>query len=103
MQPSARSSTMDVWTALFENGRFPMADAVDEIGDLARSFEKLFEVVGSYTDYLRTLASKLSHELNTPLAIVKSSLDNLEHASMAPKLSHTSRAPATAWRDSARW
>jgi len=70
---------------LFENGRFPMTDAVDEIGDLARSFEKLFELVGSYTDYLRTLASKLSHELNTPLAIVKSSLDNLEHASMAPE------------------
>jgi len=60
--------------------RFPMIDAPDEIGDLARSFEKLFVAVGSYTDYLRTLASKLSHELNTPLAIVKSSLDNLEHA-----------------------
>ena len=61
-------------------GRFPMTEAPDEIGDLARSFEKLFVVVGGYTDYLRTLASKLSHELNTPLAIVKSSLDNLEQA-----------------------
>jgi dedicated sortase system histidine kinase len=67
---------------LFEQGRFPMTDASDEIGDLARSFERLFEVVDGYTDYLRTLASKLSHELNTPLAIVKSSLDNLEHASL---------------------
>jgi two-component system sensor histidine kinase ChvG len=67
---------------LFEQGRFPMTDAADEIGDLARSFERLFEVVGGYTDYLRTLASKLSHELNTPLAIVKSSLDNLEHAAL---------------------
>jgi dedicated sortase system histidine kinase len=64
----------------FDSARFPMTDAPDEIGDLARSFEKLFVVVGGYTDYLRTLASKLSHELNTPLAIVKSSLDNLEHA-----------------------
>src|SRR6202000_2216934 len=61
-------------------GRFPMPDAEDEIGALARSCENLLEVVGGYTDYLRTLASKLSHELNTPLAIVKSSLDNLEHA-----------------------
>ncbi|WP_266170629.1 ATP-binding protein [Dyella subtropica] len=61
-------------------GKFPMTDAEDEIGDLARSFESLLEVVGGYTDYLRTLASKLSHELNTPLAIVKSSLDNLEHS-----------------------
>ncbi|AND69906.1 histidine kinase [Dyella thiooxydans] len=65
---------------LFQRGRFPMSDAPDEVGDLARSFEKLFEAVGGYTDYLRTLASKLSHELNTPIAIVKSSLDNLEHA-----------------------
>ena len=65
------------------DGPFPMTGAEDEIGDLARSFERLFEVVGGYTDYLRTLASKLSHELNTPLAIVKSSLDNLEHALQA--------------------
>lgn len=70
---------------LFERGKFPMTDAPDEIGDLARSFERLFDVVGSYTDYLRTLASKLSHELNTPLAIVKSSLDNLEHAALPPE------------------
>ena len=70
---------------LFVQGRFPMTDATDEIGDLARSFERLFEVVGGYTDYLRTLASKLSHELNTPLAIVKSSLDNLEHAALPPE------------------
>jgi dedicated sortase system histidine kinase len=68
---------------LFARGRFPMTAAEDEIGDLARSFERLFEAVGGYTDYLRTLASKLSHELNTPLAIVKSSLDNLEHALQA--------------------
>jgi two-component system sensor histidine kinase ChvG len=65
------------------DGPFPMTGADDEIGDLARSFERLFEVVDGYTDYLRTLASKLSHELNTPLAIVKSSLDNLEHALQA--------------------
>jgi len=70
---------------LFVQGRFPMTDAPDEIGDLARSFERLFVVVDGYTDYLRTLASKLSHELNTPLAIVKSSLDNLEHALQGPE------------------
>jgi signal transduction histidine kinase len=64
------------------DGPFPLIDATDELGDLARSFARLFEVVGGYTDYLRTLASKLSHELNTPLAIVKSSLDNLDHAGL---------------------
>jgi len=56
----------------------PMLDARDELGDLARSFSRLFDEVAAYTDYLRTLASKLSHELQTPLAIVKSSLDNLD-------------------------
>lgn len=60
-------------------GPLPLAGSRDELGDLARSFGKLLDEVGAYTDYLRTLASKLSHELNTPLAIVKSSLDNLEH------------------------
>src|SRR5581483_4734646 len=60
----------------------PLIDARDELGDLARSFARLLDEVGAYTDYLRTLASKLSHELQTPLAIVKSSLENLEHQPM---------------------
>lgn len=60
-------------------GRVPLTDTRDELGDLARSFQQLLDAVAAYTDYLRTLASKLSHELHTPLAIVKSSLDNLEH------------------------
>jgi dedicated sortase system histidine kinase len=59
-------------------GRMPLTAATDELGDLARSFQQLLDAIGAYTDYLRTLASKLSHELHTPLAIVKSSLDNLE-------------------------
>jgi signal transduction histidine kinase len=57
----------------------PLIGARDELGDLARSFASLLDEVNAYTDYLRTLASKLSHELQTPLAIVKSSLDNLDH------------------------
>lgn len=56
----------------------------DELGDLARSFQRLLGAVGDYTDYLRTLAAKLSHELHTPLAIVQSSLDNLEQQGLAP-------------------
>lgn len=59
--------------------RLPHLSARDDLGDLSRSFGRLLGEIGAYTDYLRTLASKLSHELNTPLAIVRSSLDNLEH------------------------
>jgi signal transduction histidine kinase len=61
------------------SGPLPLANANDELGDLARSFGRLFDEVAAYTEYLRTLAAKLSHELNTPLAIVRSSLDNLDH------------------------
>lgn len=66
-----------------DSTELPLLDARDELGDLARSFARLLDEVGAYTDYLRTLASKLSHELHTPLAIVKSSLDNLEHQALS--------------------
>ena len=79
------------------SGPMPLAGDEDELGDLARSFGKLFDEVGAYTDYLRTLASKLSHELNTPLAIVKSSLDNLDHQALPPD----ARAYAARARDGA--
>ncbi len=54
----------------------------DELGDLARGHEQLLRAVSGYTGYLRTLASRLSHELNTPLAIVQSSLDNLDQGAV---------------------
>lgn len=58
----------------------PDAGQNDELGDLARSHQDLMQAVAGYTGYLRTLASKLSHELNTPIAIVTSSLENLDQA-----------------------
>jgi len=64
--------------------KLPHLNATDEIGDLARSFAKLLGEIGDYNDYLKTLASKLSHELNTPLAIVRSSLDNMDHEALPP-------------------
>jgi dedicated sortase system histidine kinase len=65
-----------------EVARLPLVDDKDELGDLARSLSRLLESIGTYTEYLRKLASNLSHELNTPLAIVRSSLENLEHAEL---------------------
>lgn len=62
--------------------KLPHLAATDEIGDLSRSFARLLDEIGGYNDYLKTLATKLSHELNTPLAIVRSSLDNLDHESL---------------------
>lgn len=65
-------------------GRLPLLESRDELGDLARSFARLFDEIDAYTGYLGTLASKLSHELHTPLAIVRSSLDNLDHHELPP-------------------
>ncbi len=58
---------------------FPVLGSGDELGELSRSYAQLLARLREYTNYLRTLSSKLSHELRTPLAIVRSSLDNLEH------------------------
>ncbi|HEY1492876.1 MAG TPA: histidine kinase dimerization/phospho-acceptor domain-containing protein, partial [Steroidobacteraceae bacterium] len=57
---------------------FPETRARDELGDVARSFATLLSRLDEYTQYLRTLAGKLAHEIRTPLTIVRSSLDNLE-------------------------
>ena len=52
----------------------------DELGDLARHHARLNDDVVTWTEFLRSLTSRLSHEFNTPLAIVKSSLDNLDQS-----------------------
>jgi signal transduction histidine kinase len=66
-----------------ENGAdpetLPLVEDRDELGELARNNEKLLRAVADYSQYLQTLASKLSHELKTPLAITRSSLDNLSN------------------------
>jgi len=56
----------------------PESGSGDEIGALARGFERLLARLNEHTQYLRTLGGKLAHELRTPLTIVRSSLDNLE-------------------------
>ena len=58
--------------------KMPESSSADEIGALARGFERLLARLNEHTQYLRTLGGKLSHELRTPLTIVRSSLDNLE-------------------------
>lgn len=55
----------------------PMTGDRDELGELARNNARLLRAVADYTRYLRNLAGRLSHELKTPLAITRTSLDNL--------------------------
>ncbi len=49
----------------------------DEIGDLTRSFSNIVERLTQYTGYLENMSSRLSHELRTPVTVVRSSLENL--------------------------
>ena len=58
-------------------GPLPGSDARDEIGDLARSYSGVLARLAGYASYREQLASRLAHELRTPLAVVRSSLDNL--------------------------
>jgi dedicated sortase system histidine kinase len=51
--------------------------AGDEIGDLSRSFSNALARLSQYASYQEAMASRLSHELRTPIAVVRSSLDNL--------------------------
>lgn len=59
-------------------GRLPGAGAGDELGDLARDVGALLQRVRDHNLYLQALGGRLAHELRTPLAVVRSSLDNLE-------------------------
>jgi two-component system sensor histidine kinase ChvG len=57
--------------------RLPRSNMTDEIGDLSRSFSDMVERLQQYNHYLESMASRLAHELRTPVSIVRSSLDNI--------------------------
>lgn len=74
--------------AMDDTGRvsdLPLTTSADELGDLARNTEKLLKAVAEYTGYLQKLASRLSHELKTPIAITQSSLENLASQDLDPQ------------------
>ncbi len=58
--------------------------AGDEIGDLSRSFANIVTRLSQYNHYLENISSRLSHELRTPVAVVRSSLEHLSLQSLAP-------------------
>ncbi len=60
------------------SSNFPSSNAPDEIGELSRRYAELLDRLREYNDYLRTLSRKLTHELRTPIAVIQTSLENLE-------------------------
>lgn len=62
--------------------------AGDEVGDLSRSFSALLPRLAQHPSYLESMASRLSHELRTPIAAVRSSLESL-HMEPLPDVART--------------
>ncbi|WP_105200248.1 proteobacterial dedicated sortase system histidine kinase [Pseudoalteromonas sp. T1lg10] len=75
--------------AIDEQGRvraqLSVSNDSDEIGDLSRSFANIVNRLGGYTHYLENMSSRLSHELRTPVAVVRSSLENLQLIAHEPQ------------------
>ena len=62
-------------------GRIEPQESRDEIGMMSRSLSRISIRLKNYTQYLENLSRRLSHELNTPIAVVRSSLELLSNAS----------------------
>jgi dedicated sortase system histidine kinase len=58
--------------------------ARDEIGDLSRTMAAVLGRLRDYNAYLESMAGRLAHELRTPVAVVRSSLDNLKQQPLEP-------------------
>lgn len=63
----------------------PEGRSADELGELSRNFSRLLGRVAEYNTYLKTLGQKLTHELRTPMAVVLTSLENLQADPAGPE------------------
>ncbi len=59
-------------------GQISRTKSQDEIGDLSRSTASMLERLSQYNRYLEGMASKLAHELRTPISVVRSSIENMQ-------------------------
>ena len=66
-------------------GTVEPSSARDEIGDLSRTMAAVMARLRDYNAYLESMAGRLSHELRTPVAVVRSSLDNLKQQRLDPE------------------
>ncbi len=55
---------------------FKPSKSKDELGELSRSVSNVLNRLNEYNDYLEAMASRLAHELRTPLSVVKTSIEN---------------------------
>ncbi|OOE39782.1 proteobacterial dedicated sortase system histidine kinase [Salinivibrio kushneri] len=65
----------------------------DEIGRLSRTMADMVRRIAGYNHYLEAMSSRLSHELRTPIAVVRSSLENMAYTQENPEhLTYINRA-----------
>jgi dedicated sortase system histidine kinase len=64
----------------------------DEIGDLSRSFSSVLARLDDYNRHLEVMASRLAHELRTPLSVVRTSLENAALLDAAEQPTYLARA-----------
>jgi dedicated sortase system histidine kinase len=57
-------------------GEINVSRSGDEIADLGQGFSSVLSRLQEYNRYLQAMASRLSHEFRTPLAIIRTSLEN---------------------------
>jgi len=72
----------DIANAVNSDGRvsdfIDKQNEYDELAELRQNFAQLFKRLGLYNHYLEALASRLSHEIRTPIAVIKTSLEHVE-------------------------
>lgn len=73
-------------------GLISNSSSQDEIGDLTRSTADMLNRLSQYNRYLEGMASKLAHELRTPITVVRSSIENMEGSDAANRATYLDRA-----------
>jgi dedicated sortase system histidine kinase len=86
LSQAARDATEDESSP---GAEFPRSRAADEIGELSRRYADLLDKLHGHNEYLRTLSRKLSHELRTPIALIRTSLEHLERTDLQPEEERT--------------
>ncbi len=64
-------------------GSISASDHPDEIGALGATLNATVQRLRRYNSYLEQMAARLAHELRTPVAVVRSSLDNLKAGTLS--------------------
>ncbi|WP_108743150.1 proteobacterial dedicated sortase system histidine kinase [Salinivibrio sp. IB872] len=74
-------------------GTITPATSHDEIGLLTQTITDMVGRIAGYNQYLEKMSSRLSHELRTPIAVVRSSLENMAYTQADPdQLTYINRA-----------